>query len=134
MIGAVHVHLDQLKVILKRDTVKMAVVISEGNLQKRIAVCVDVAAVGLIAQNVEFVAAGLGEVDQSVSRRVHVVVAFLRLHEKSVSVLIPVFPWLDLKVCGGGGGGLGGAGGEGAAAQEHGGCEGRAENSFDFHV
>ena len=58
-------------------------------------------------------AAGLGEVDQSVSRRVHVVVAFLRLHEKSVSVLIPVFPWLDLKVRGGGGGGLGGAGGEG---------------------
>ena len=32
VIGAIHVHLDQLKVILKRDTVKMAVVISEGHL------------------------------------------------------------------------------------------------------
>ena len=32
VIGAVHVHLNQLKVILKRDTVKMAVVISEGHL------------------------------------------------------------------------------------------------------
>ena len=75
------------------------------------------AAVGLIARNVEFVAAGLGKVDHSVSRRVHVVVAFLRLHEKSVSVLIPVFPWLDLKVRGGGGGGFGGAGGEGEKHQ-----------------
>ena len=32
VIGAVHVHLDQLKAIMKRDTVKMAVVISEGHL------------------------------------------------------------------------------------------------------
>ena len=120
VVGAVHVHLDQLKLILKRDTVKMAVVISEGHLQKRIAVCAGVAAVGLIAQDVEFVAAGLGKVDQSVSRWVHVVVAFLRLHEKSVSVLIPVFPWLDFKVCGGGGGGFCGAGGEGEGeGQKH---------------
>ena len=71
------------------------------------------AAVGLIAQDVEFVAAGLGKVDQSVSRRVHVVVAFFRFHEENIAVLIPVFPWLDLEVCGSGGGGLGGAGGEG---------------------
>ena len=134
MIGAVHVHLDQLKVILKRNTVKMAVVIPEGHLQKRIAVCAGVAAVGLIAQNVEFVAAGLGKVDQSVSRRVHVVVALLCFHKENIDVLIPVFPWLNFKVCGSGGGGFGGAGGEGVAAHEHGGCEGRAENSFDFHV
>ena len=32
VIGAVHVHLDQFKVILKRDTVKMVVVIPEGHL------------------------------------------------------------------------------------------------------
>ena len=55
-------------------------------------------------------------------------------HEENIDVLIPVFPWLNFKVCGSGGGGFGGAGGEGVAAHEHGGCEGRAENSFDFHV
>ena len=78
------------------------------------------AAVGLIAQDVEFVAAGLGKVDQSVSRRVHVVVALLCFHEENIAVLIPVFPWLDFKVCGGGGGGFCGAGGEGEGeGQKH---------------
>ena len=76
------------------------------------------AAVGLIAQDVEFVAAGLGKVDQSVSRRVHVVVAFFRFHEENIAVLIPVFPWLDLEVCDSRGGGFGGAGGEGEG-QKH---------------
>ena len=32
VVAALYVHLDQLKLILKRDTVKMAVVIPEGNL------------------------------------------------------------------------------------------------------
>ena len=76
------------------------------------------AAVGLIAQNVEFVAAGLGKVDQSVSRRVHVVVALLCFHEENIDVLIPVRSRLDLEVCGGGGGGFGGAGGEGQGQGE----------------
>ena len=75
------------------------------------------AAVGLIAQDVEFVAAGLGKVDQSVSRRVHVVVAFFRFHEENIAVLIPVCSRLDLKVCGSGDGGFGGAGGEGEKHQ-----------------
>ena len=76
------------------------------------------AAVGLIAQNVEFVAAGLGKVDQSTPRRVHVVVAFFRFHEENIDVLIPVCSRLDLKVCGSGGGGFGGAGGEGEGQGE----------------
>ena len=75
-------------------------------------------AVGLIAQNVKFVAAGLGKVDHSVSRRVHVVVAFFRFHEENIAVLIPVFPWLNFKVRGSGGGGFGGAGGEGEGESE----------------
>ena len=78
--------------------------------------------------------ARLSKTDQVIPQGIHTVIPFFSLYEKDVYVLIPVCSRLDLKVCGGGDGGFGGAGGEGAAAQEHGGCEGRAENSFDFHV
>ena len=75
-------------------------------------------------------AAGLGKVDQSVSRRVHVVVALLCFHEENIDVLIPVFPRLDLEVCGSGDGGFGGAGGE---REGHGESEKQRGEKASFH-
>ena len=62
--------------------------------------------------------ARLSKADQVIPQGIHTVIPFFRLHEKSVAVLIPVFPWLDLKVRGSGCGGFGGAGGEGEGQGE----------------
>ena len=132
-VGAVHIHaLYYRTVVSVGGGVKMPVPVSQSIVGVCIAVIAAMSAVGLIAQGVEGSAARLGEADDLIPAQV--ILPLLRLHKKIAHVLIPVCSRLDLKVCGSGCGGFGGAGGEGAAAQEHGGCEGRAENSFDFHV
>ena len=62
--------------------------------------------------------ARLSKADQVIPQGIHTVIPFFSLYEKDVYVLIPVFPWLDFKVCGGGDGGFGGAGGKGEG-QKH---------------
>ena len=133
MVGAVHIHAHYYRTVVSvGGGVKMPVPVSQSIVGVCIAVLAAMSAVGLIAQGVEAPAARLGEADDLIPAQV--ILPLLRLHKKIAHVLIPVCSRLDLEVRGGGDGGFGGAGGEGAAAQEHGGCEGRAENSFDFHV
>ena len=133
MVGTVHIHAHYYRTVVSvGGGVKMPVPVSQSIVGVCIAVLAAMSAVGLIAQGVEGPAARLGEADDLIPAQV--ILPLLRLHKKIAHVLIPVCSRLDLKVCGSGGGGFGGAGGKGAAAQEHGGCEGRAENSFDFHV
>ena len=110
----VHIHTYQDKVsAVVLHPIQMLIEIAQGKSRVCIAIGIAMSAVRLIAQDIKIMTARLSKADQEIQQGLQAVISLFRLHEKSVSVLIPVFPWLDFKVCGGGGGGFGGAGGEG---------------------
>ena len=110
----VHIHTYQDKVsAVVLHPIQVLIEIAQGKSRVCIAIGIAMSAVRLIAQDIKIMTARVGEADQEIQQGLQAVISLFRLHEKSVAVLIPVFPWLDLEICGGGGGGFGGAGGEG---------------------
>ena len=124
----VHIHTYQDKVsAVVLHPIQMLIEIAQGKSRVCIAIGIAMSAVRLIAQDIKIMTARLSKADQEIQQGLQAVISLFRLHEKSVAVLIPVFPWLDFKVCGGGGGGSGGAGGEGEGEKHQG------EEKASFH-